>query len=196
MRRGLWGESGESMLRELLFCISVVLLVATIGTYRSPRLESALSTGTVLTRADDGSRTMLAALSLVLAIVGATFSLAPVHVFDLLPLTADGSFYTGILAAWCLPPAIGVLLRGRRVQRWACLLGTVVTSLVFLVLLPYFGFYQLPSVVALGLAVTNRRIVPEGSSWWTKIGRIVLTVVCVYVCWMIATIVVRIVLSL
>ena len=95
----------------------------------------------------------------------------------------DRWFVTWLLAAWCLPPLIGVLLHGRRVQRWACLVGFVVTGIPTLVLTAYGGIYLLPAVVALGLVVTipDRGISPEGSSWLKKIGWIALALVCVYV---------------
>jgi len=140
-----------------------------------------LSTKTVLPRTVAGRSTALAALALVLAIVPSL--VVAYQIF--LPTTpaAERWFWTGVLAAWFLPPLIGVLLHGRREQRWACLVGTVVTLLPTLLLVVYGSFYMLPAVFALGLVVTvpDRRIFFKGSSWLTKIGRIVFALVCVYV---------------
>lgn len=87
-----------------------------------------MSTRTVLPRTVAGGHTALAALALVLVIAGASLFAAPHTVFDLSLSPGDWFygdwFYAGLLAAWFLPPLIGVLL-----QAGACKAGRALLAL-------------------------------------------------------------------
>ncbi|MFN2538706.1 MAG: hypothetical protein ABR549_11265 [Mycobacteriales bacterium] len=108
-------------------------------------------THTVLPAAPYARRTALAGLSVALSLTGAL-----VDSIDRGESLTD--IWPPILVASCLPPALGILLHGRRVQRWLCLAGAFVTGLVALVLIPYgYGIYQLPAVIALAVAAGRGR---------------------------------------
>jgi hypothetical protein len=107
-------------------------------------------TPSVLPATTTARRTALAGLAVGLSLVAA-----------LLYAIERGESLTGIwppiLVASIAPSALGVLLHGRRAQRWLCLAGAILTGLVALVLLPYgYGIYQLPAVIALALAAGTR----------------------------------------
>ena len=93
-----------------------------------------------------GRRTRLAAVALVLAVLGSLLD-AVLHYASL------WETWPPLLVASWAPPALSALAGRTTVQRGVCLAGAVVTGLVAVVLLPFgYGLWQLPSVVLLALA--------------------------------------------
>src|SRR3954471_12027650 len=116
------------------------------------RLRQRRDGSSVLLEFPRARRTALAALSLFLTVAGA-------EVFAWAGGAGEtiADLWLPVLLASAVPPTLGAVLHGRRIQRWVCLLGALVTGLVALVLIPYgYGIFQLPAVVALVVAGATR----------------------------------------